>query len=933
MKKTLAIILALIMVVCLLPTVAFAEGNTITVGNTGADYDTLAAAVTAAKSGDTIVLTSNLTMTESARFWDKHLTITSGEGDPYTITRGAIVTANDTARGLYNPAMIEVQTSGSSASLTLTNIILDDAGNHAGTVFAQAISGEEPGDNTIYVQDAIVASNATEDCTITLGEGAILRNFGGMSAVRVTNKAKLVMKSGSVIEDNPVSKRTKGSAAGEVGPAGAVWIQSAAFEMEDGAKIQNVDGRAVYADGGEATIGGTISGITGNSNMWQGRSGTALHLRNNATGRLTATGRIENVTGGEKSTIVNLSGSTYTMDAGSVMSGNQGNNIVAYGGANTIYMNGEITGIPSGGNYDAINLQAASDAEDPIYCKIGATGNIHDNNVWYGSIYVQGNNIELHHYGKINNNSSSDKSGGIVLANNFTGAKVFMYDGAEVIGNKSNNDGAGVMVSCGTFTMNGGKISENIAKGQAGGVYVRRGGQFIMNGGEISNNHAKQYGGGVSFVASDYRGYVPYVALNGGTISGNMMGATIETNTATGMIEVSGGESNDLAVSNTDNVFSKADRYLYISDDVTIGNKAVYFEKDSKTVTPASDSLDIKFGNASAESVNALKGASNTKGWNDPLATFWTQRDNAATMTVGGIKITESNMPVYALVKATDANGMPDSNAEVKVYATKVEEGSVTFTIPGTGNNGCAVALVQPNQDFGNVVITGPAEIEKNPSATIYEIPYTATYTMSQNFKSMLLDQLNSNPDGVTSAINLCFVVELDNRLTAKKDAAGKFIYTFDGAGVLEPIESGIAVSGDGHTITVPCTLTNGWKDAINKEKIVMTLDGTGVLQAEDFTPGGVLGTTGNIQASLPIQQKIINVFIPANVCQTNMVGSDPTPSPSTDPSTSPTPTPGGGNGGGYYHPTTTPVPVIVIPPKTGDMTVWQSILNFLGIK
>ncbi|MCI6634346.1 MAG: leucine-rich repeat protein [Clostridiales bacterium] len=41
----------------------------------------------------------------------------------------------------------------------------------------------------------------------------------------------------------------------------------------------------------------------------------------------------------------------------------------------------------------------------------------------------------------------------------------------------------------------------------------------------------------------------------------------------------------------------------------------------------------------------------------------------------------------------------------------------------------------------------------------------------------------------------------------------------------------------------------------------------------------------------------------------------------------------GGGNGGGYYHPTTTPVPVIVIPPKTGDMTVWQSILHFLGIR
>ena len=41
----------------------------------------------------------------------------------------------------------------------------------------------------------------------------------------------------------------------------------------------------------------------------------------------------------------------------------------------------------------------------------------------------------------------------------------------------------------------------------------------------------------------------------------------------------------------------------------------------------------------------------------------------------------------------------------------------------------------------------------------------------------------------------------------------------------------------------------------------------------------------------------------------------------------------GSSSGGGYHYPTATPVPVIVIPPKTGDMTVWQSILHFLGIR
>ena len=43
-----------------------------------------------------------------------------------------------------------------------------------------------------------------------------------------------------------------------------------------------------------------------------------------------------------------------------------------------------------------------------------------------------------------------------------------------------------------------------------------------------------------------------------------------------------------------------------------------------------------------------------------------------------------------------------------------------------------------------------------------------------------------------------------------------------------------------------------------------------------------------------------------------------------------------GGNTGGESHwhspVTPAPVPVVVIPPKTGDMTIWQSILHFFGV-
>ena len=201
--------------------------------------------------------------------------------------------------------MIEVQThtGGEGAGLTLTNIIFDDDGKKEGTVFAQAVSdgsvGATSNDNLVYVQDAIIASNATVTTTITLGDGAVLRNFGGMSAVRVTEKAKLVMESGSKIEDTTVTDRVKGP-SGSVGPAGAIWVQGASITMEKGSEISNIIGRAVYVDGGEVTVGGTISGITDNTDMWQSRNGCAIHLRGeNASAVLTSTAVVENIFGSD----------------------------------------------------------------------------------------------------------------------------------------------------------------------------------------------------------------------------------------------------------------------------------------------------------------------------------------------------------------------------------------------------------------------------------------------------------------------------------------------------------------------------------------------------------------------------------------------------------------------------------------------------------
>lgn len=714
------------------------EQNT---GTKDLPFATLAKAVDAAADGAAIYIMSDLIMDQCARFYDKSLTITSGEGGPYTITRSAdFYQQSDTARSWYNPAMIEVQSlSASSVGLTLSKIILDDAGMHEGTVFAQAVSDDGNADNTVYVQDAIIASNATVPCTVTLGEGAVLRNFGGMSAVRATDQAKIVMESGSVIEDTMDGyTRTKDSAADSVGPAGAIWLQGGTLVMEEGSKIQNIDGRGVYADGGKVEIGGAISSIAANkSAMWQANSGIAIHLRNNAEGTLTSTALIEKLSGG--SVIYCAGGArSFKMENGSKITDcPRLNGNVIYAQNCTVMIDGEISNVHATGNH-------VLQTDGGTAVTIGENGRILNNHAYYGAVYINGTNEHLDIYGKINGNISTDRGGGVVLSNNGGNHNAAMYEGAEICNNKAEQTGGGAMISKGVFTMNGGTISGNIsgtnsAKGEAnrigGGVFVRRGGQFIMNGGAIENNATTAFGGGVCFDASDYGGTVPRIELNAGTINNNLMQVTVGDE-----YQITGGISNDLAVTGKD--YGKCDRYLYISRDVAVGDQAVYFQTDSKTVTPADSSLDIRLGNTSAANVTALTNASHSMGWNDPLATFWVQRDGAAKLTVGGL--TRNDLPFYVLSLPVDETGKVLDASEVQVYAArktntgKTNPRDIDVTLPDVSGNGYAVAIVQPSQDHGTLVIQGPETIERNKTGEHYPVTYTVTYDMSESMESMI---------------------------------------------------------------------------------------------------------------------------------------------------------------------------------------------------
>ena len=655
------------------------EGNN---GTKDLPFATLTKAVGAAADGATIYVMSDLTMDQCARFYDKSLKITSGDDGPFTITRSADFNQqSDTARRLYNPAMVEVQTTSDvGAGLTLTNIIFDDGGKHEGDVFAQAISGEGKVDNSIYVQDAMIASNATVPCTITLGEGAILRNFGGMSAVRVTEKAKLVMESGSKIEDTTVTDRVKGP-SGSVGPAGAIWVQGASITMEKGSEISNIIGRAVYVDGGDVRIDGTITNIKADTDMWENVNGTVLHLRNSAIAEFS--GVAEKCIGGA---LVITDKATFNMKKGALLGNSDAAGIKTnedpkwsdvdkadFGtDRNIITINGEITGIQN--------------SKHPIQFKygtltIGESGYVHDNAANYGALYIQRDAV-VHIYGKINNNVSAGRGGALGMPGHGF-VTLYMYPGAEMKNNRSAKTGGGA--------------SLNTCK-------------FIMYGGEISGNTGKT-GGGIYLASS---------------ASVDILGGTITSNTA----DIG---SNDLTVTSSN--WGTNSIYLYISDKALIGNPAVYMEKNTKTVSPVD--RNIKLHNASGDSIAALSSASGAKGWSSPLATFWVQRDGAAALTIGGLTL--KDLPVYVLTLPVDENGKVLNASKVQVYeAQKTDTGDVDITLPDVSGNGHAVAIVQPSQNHGRLIINGPETIERNKTDADYPVTYTVTYAMSESMGNII---------------------------------------------------------------------------------------------------------------------------------------------------------------------------------------------------
>lgn len=346
-------------------------GDNNNAGTADAPLATIQAAVSAVSNGGTIHLRSDITLSSYIYIGSKAVTI---DGDGHTVTRAENFSAHtDGGRGGYNPAMIEVQ---NYATLTLVDITLDDAnrqpqnGLNAGEPVSYQEQSTTNKENRDKVQGAIIEASGDGHGSIILGSGAVLKNFGGMSAVRiggdVGDGSSLTMKAGSMIcDDADTVHGDEGTASNDsnttdgIGPAGAVWNQGGTFRMEAGSSIQDLNGRAIFSeDGGKTYVDGSISNITSNESerncTWATGNAFAgvAYFGTTPTTEFTlgANGTISNIKShdgkGTDVIFMLINGATMTTEAGSEIS--DCNVSLADSNAGRIYIGGTVTGISSG---------------------------------------------------------------------------------------------------------------------------------------------------------------------------------------------------------------------------------------------------------------------------------------------------------------------------------------------------------------------------------------------------------------------------------------------------------------------------------------------------------------------------------------------------------------------------------------------------------
>lgn len=451
MKKyvriSVSVLLMVVMLFSVMPmTVLAAESQTLYVSAAGNDtdgdgtqnnpYATIRKVYDESRKGDTIVLLSDIEQKEVVSIWHD-VVIKSAEGHTYTVTRqSGFESTSGNSRSWYNPAMFEAHPDIAGTAVTIENIILDDNFLHEGTSFTdQPTAPADTSANLTRVQDGIVSLYSDPDdiykCTVILGDGAKLQNFGGMSAVNVEGNSELIMKNGSEITNNGTS------ASGNSG----VCVIGGSFIMENGAKIHDIKGP---------------------------------HAINMMPGTLKMDGIVENCSA---QVIVRLAGGSTGLigEHGIVRNNSVQNGAVYCFQGSVLTVKGEISGNTSNAGGRSAGIYAINNGANPtVYIENGAKiiNNV-GTDVGAGVLVGNGSTVKMNG-GLISGNTNNGANASGV---NIYGSGTFTMNGGEIKGNTINL-GIGTK-SQGWAYVNGGTI-EN---GGTHDYYIQAKDQGYMSGG------------------------------------------------------------------------------------------------------------------------------------------------------------------------------------------------------------------------------------------------------------------------------------------------------------------------------------------------------------------------------------------------------------------------------------------------------------------
>ena len=556
-KRLFSILLALCMVLCLVPTTAFAEGET---------EETTVCTCETACTAEAINAECPVCGTEGALAENcgKYAAEESGQAGTSNGESGAAFTLQASA--------------SHSHCICGGSVTTGDHTSHSDVTY-QPWSGTSSityTNNTAYVY---LTENATLSGHLTVDGKTLYLCLNGKTLAS-NGTAKIQVKNGGrlVLCDCQGGGTFKGARQSVWGGA-CIYLYTSTLDMFGG----KLTGGKVTGKGGGGAIalddqqcifnmyGGEISGNNGNN------YGGAIFRKFNANMPNTTGGAfnmyggvIKNNTAKNGGAFFSTTGGTINMTGGTI-SGNKATQNSNNAGGGAIYMRGN----------GKINISGSAQI----------TGN--SSSLDGGAILMGWGTINISDSAKISNNTASRWGGAICLRQDSNQVTTLNMRGGEISGNRASKEGGAVHVldkDC-MFYLYDGKITGNTS-GDGGAIYLNQEPSWlIMQGGEISGNTATGNGGGV------------YIYRTGSVCQ--LYSGKIENNKASdngGGIYINPSNSGQLRVGNKplvqNNTVSGKANNVYLPSGKTLTIEIGMSTGASIGVTTANTSYPVAFSNA-----------------------------------------------------------------------------------------------------------------------------------------------------------------------------------------------------------------------------------------------------------------------------------------------------------------------------------------------